>query len=84
MAEGILKLLWGAIPDDNKTVADMVLSAEGKVLMEQLHILTKVERTPGLPAHLFGLVAAAKKALSGGSKDVVRFRLMALKASGLM
>ena len=84
MAGSIIKLLWGSIPDDMKTVADEVLRAEGKSLQEQLHILTRVERTPGLPVHLFGLVASAKKALAGGNEEVVEFRLRALKSSGLV
>lgn len=80
----VIKLLWGAFPDSLKIVADEVLSAEGKPLQEQLSILTRVERKSGLPVHLFGLVAAAKKALIGKDEDIARFKIKALKNSGLI
>ena len=82
MSSSIIRMLWGAIPDAYRTVADKVLSAENKSLPEQLSILTQAERTPGLPVYLFGLIASAKRALAG--KDVELFEERALKAMGLL
>jgi len=84
ISSNILMLLWGAFPDDQKKVADLVLTAKGKTVSEQMRILTQVERTPGLPVDLFGLTASAKIAITGGEKEFESFKERALRCSGLL
>ena len=85
MHEQLIRLLWGGFPDSLKHLGDQVLSAEGKPLQEHLAILTRIESEPGLPVHLFGLVASAKRALATQKEEDIRaFTERALKSAGLL
>lgn len=82
-SEEIVGLLEACFYGRFDALAKQVKSAKGQSLQEKLRILTAVERTPDLPVDLFGVVAAAKKALVSDNAYEA-FRIRALRAQGLI
>jgi hypothetical protein len=65
-------------PDD----ARRIRALKGSTLSDTLETLTNIERAPGLPARLFGLVALAKQALQG--RRVNEFTTETMRHLGLL
>ena len=65
----VIEALAAAFLDTHKELAKTIKEARNASLTDLINLLTRVERTPGLPVALFGLVAAAKQALLNPSND---------------
>jgi hypothetical protein len=76
----------GFLETPHKELGKVISGVRHAPLTEVLAVLTRVERTPGLTVDLFGLVAAAKVALShpGDEAKVDAFVRRAWRIQGLL